>query len=310
MKVSAQVPVARLLFALALVLASTLALARGGLPGNNPTLNGGITCSAYLGLGDVQPGATMYVGMRAYTLAKALAGAKVFNIRRASDGATEDVNLACNGLPNTGQTIPFCVGTSCTITEFYDQTGNGWDSSISVVANQGTLTLVCANGNPCVGPSVGYASAAANLTFNAPNTLWVVENSFNSANASDNMIACNSGGGVTEQLYAKNFGGITNTFVAQTSTSGSNIQAGTAVSGVFQDKLGVINGATSSLYVNGAGAVTGVVGAANCTGATGNFLVGGTAASSSSLLEAAAYASDVSGSYAAMRANARTIWNY
>lgn len=304
----------RALATLALCLTSTTALARGGLPSNNPTLNAATTCTGYIGLGDVQPGAVVYVGLRAYTVALALTHTKLFQIRRVSDNATQDVLSLCNGLPdNTAVGAGgFCAGTTCVITGFYDQASAVWNVLQTVNADQMGYSFSCANANsePCAvqnGNNPGYVSGTANLTFGEPNTFWTVEDGFNSANASGNMVYCQSGsGGDSEQLYSKNFGGINNTYVAQANGTPTLVTNGTASIGVFQDKLAVWNGASSNLYVNGVtgpGATT----AAFCTGSSGLFTITGPSAD---FLEAAAYPSDVSSNITAMRANARTVWNY
>lgn len=312
MRMKAQV--LRWIVTVGMILVGWGAFPRGGLPGNNPTLASGVTCSAYLGLGDVQPGATVYVGMRAYTQALALSHVRLFQLRRSSDSATQDVLSLCNGLPDdTGAGAgAFCAATTCFITEFYDQTGNGWSVSQSVNADQLSYSFSCANANakPCAISQInngGYTSTVANLVFAQPNTFWTVEDGFNSFNASGNMVYCESGsGGNTEDLYSKNFGGVNNTYVEQGNGTPTFVTNGVASVGVFQDKLALWNGASSNLYVNGvsgAGATT----ATSCTGTSGRIVITG---SSADFLEAAEYASDVSGSLAAMRANARTVWNY
>ncbi len=295
----------------ALSLTPTAAWARGALPGNNPTLFAGTTCTAYLGLGDVQPGATLYEGMRAYTLALALTHVKLFQLRRISDNATEDIHSLCNGLPDTtpAGAGSFCAGTTCLISAFYDQTGNGWDVLQTTNADQLTFSFSCSNANskPCAIENIAnsqYTSAFTSLTFGQPNTFWTIDDGFNSFNASGNMVAC-SNGTLAEQLYSKNYGGINNTYTVQT-TGGTGFSGGVASVGVFQDKLGLYNGASSVLYVNGV-PTTGSQPAVTCTGGSAAFGITG---ASADFLEAAAYPFDVSGNITAMRANARAIWNY
>jgi Alpha-L-arabinofuranosidase B, catalytic len=292
------------------------AFPRGGLPGNNPTLiPAGGTCTAYLGLGDVQPGATVYVGMRAYTQALALAHVRLFQLRRASDNATQDVLSLCNGLPDdTGAGAgAFCATTTCFISEYYDQTGNGWSGLQNVNADQMGYSFSCsnANGKPCAISNInnaGYASASASLTFGQSNTFWTVEDGFNSFNASGIMVACGTDNtfATGEVMYSKNFGGINNTYVMQANGTPTFITGGVAAIGVFQDKLGVWNGTLSALYVNGS-VTNGPTTTTSCTSATGTWAITG---ASADFLEAAAYPSDVSGNITAMRANAQAIWNY
>ncbi|RAG81433.1 alpha-L-arabinofuranosidase [Streptacidiphilus pinicola] len=50
----------------------------------------------------------------------------LYRVTRTSDGATADIGLlATGGYANAGQQDTFCAGSSCRITEIYDQTGRG-----------------------------------------------------------------------------------------------------------------------------------------------------------------------------------------
>ena len=50
----------------------------------------------------------------------------LYQVKRASDGATKDIGLlAAGGDVNASQQDSFCAGTSCTITEIYDQSPDG-----------------------------------------------------------------------------------------------------------------------------------------------------------------------------------------
>lgn len=284
-----------------------------GDPFGEPFLPSGGGCSTYLGIGDVQPGAAFYVGLRAYSRATALALAKSFQVTRASDSTTLDINLTAAGVPNNSQATTFCAATTCTISLFYDQTGNGWN--MPPTGGQGTVSFGCigaAAGGPalpCMQNNQVYESAAGAVTFAEPASLWALESGFNSFNSSSNIDGCIvSSNGNDIQLYSKNFGGISNTFVMQTDPSGGNIQFGTAVAGTFKDKLGVFNGGGSTFFVNGSSTGGSLGGTQSCTSAsTTQFFAAGSAGS---FLEAAGWPSDVSANYAAMRANAGVTWVY
>ncbi len=69
-------------------------------------------------------------------------------VKRASDGSTTDIDpLTAGGYANAATQTSFCAGTSCTITEIFDQSGHG-----------NNLTIGPAGGN---GAADGGANAAA-----------------------------------------------------------------------------------------------------------------------------------------------------
>src|ERR1700742_787070 len=56
----------------------------------------------------------------------------LYQIQRASDGATVNIGLESAGsVVNAAPQASFCSGTSCTITQLYDQSGNGNNLPIS-----------------------------------------------------------------------------------------------------------------------------------------------------------------------------------
>src|SRR5258707_1264370 len=65
----------------------------------------------------------------AHSTTRALFGAysgRLYQVRRASDGATTDIGtLAAGGFANAGTQDSFCAGTTCLITVIYDQTSRG-----------------------------------------------------------------------------------------------------------------------------------------------------------------------------------------
>jgi hypothetical protein len=72
----------------------------------------------YQGLGDVVgTPAQNYWELRAYSQAQARSGAKLVNIRRASDNATIDVKATLAGGLDLPTALKFCAGTSCLDTQ-------------------------------------------------------------------------------------------------------------------------------------------------------------------------------------------------
>jgi len=79
----------------------------------------------------------------AHSVTRALYAAysgKLFQVRRPTDGKTQDINTAsAGGLVDLTALNAFCSGTTCTVTRLYDQAGNGNDMSQNTVANQPTV---------------------------------------------------------------------------------------------------------------------------------------------------------------------------
>jgi hypothetical protein len=115
-----------------------------------------VVASGYVGPGDVVAGATVWLGLRAYTAAQAAANAKAIKVFRVADSHTCDILLSsAGGLGNTANcstpadnlaaAASFCT-TTCTIDTFYDQTTNGLDFLESARA---TLVFNCIGTLPC-----------------------------------------------------------------------------------------------------------------------------------------------------------------
>ena len=59
----------------------------------------------------------------------------LYQVKRASDGATTDIDpLTAGGYANAATQTSFCAGTSCTITEIFDQSGHGNNLTIRAAA--------------------------------------------------------------------------------------------------------------------------------------------------------------------------------
>jgi uncharacterized protein involved in high-affinity Fe2+ transport len=74
----------------------------------------------------------------------------LYAVKRASDGTSLDIGLeSTGGVVNSAPQVSFCSGTTCTITELYDQTANGNNMPISA-------------GTSCSGCSAGISGPGAN----------------------------------------------------------------------------------------------------------------------------------------------------
>ena len=90
--------------------------------------------------------------MAAHSTTRALYGAyngPLYQVRRSSDNATTNISpLSAGGVANAATQDSFCSGTSCVITEIFDQSGNG-------------NNLTDAPGGGAAGGPDGLASATA-----------------------------------------------------------------------------------------------------------------------------------------------------
>jgi hypothetical protein len=84
-------------------------------------------------------------------------GGPLYQIQRASDNSTLNIGLAsAGGVVNSAPQVSFCSGTTCTITQLYDQTPNGNNLGIS----PGSSCSGCSGG--LNGPGANGADIGAN----------------------------------------------------------------------------------------------------------------------------------------------------
>jgi len=126
----------------------------------------GFSCAhSWCGPGDIQSGALMWVGLRAYSYATG--GNKAVNVCLPAGGACADMYTSAT----TGQLVITTISgtacnntTPCTIATFYDQTGNTNCGGSACNLTQGTqsaqpqLILNCLGTLPCA-----YSAGAANI---------------------------------------------------------------------------------------------------------------------------------------------------
>jgi hypothetical protein len=96
----------------------------------------------------------------AYSTTRAMFGSyggPLYQVRRASDNSTLNIGLASTGgVVNSAPQVSFCSGTTCTITQLYDQTQNGNNLPIS----PGSSCSGCSGG--LNGPGANGADIGAN----------------------------------------------------------------------------------------------------------------------------------------------------
>ena len=106
-----------------LLLAGALTLAAGALAavGASPAAAASLPCDIYAS------GGTPCVAAHSTTRALyASYNGPLYQVRRASDNATTNISpLSAGGVANAAAQDSFCAGTTCVITEIYDQSGHG-----------------------------------------------------------------------------------------------------------------------------------------------------------------------------------------
>jgi hypothetical protein len=154
-------------FAAALVIGAVLAVGTVGVASAQS-----LPCDIY--------GAAGTACVAAHSTTRALFGAysgRLYQVRRASDGATTDVGtLAAGGYANAAAQDAFCAGTTCTITIIYDQSSRANHLLISPAGGAGgadvgasaTALPAIAGGHAVYGvhvvPGVGYRDLSATGT--------------------------------------------------------------------------------------------------------------------------------------------------
>ena len=75
-----------------------------------------------------------------------------------------DIVILTSGALDTTTAATFCASTTCYVTEWYDQTGNGNNVTQSTNGNQPALLFNCIGSLPCV----GYSSSTMRLSGSIP----------------------------------------------------------------------------------------------------------------------------------------------
>lgn len=211
---------------------------------------------------DALPAVSVAVSLR--RLLTGYATNKAITVRRTSDSATQDIGFLANGDLDLPSLTAFLASTTGFITTWYDQSGSGFDLTQGVAANQpgiklseatlaGRATSVAVRGG-----SLALGRAAATPVVAQPLTISAVAVRTGSF-ASFSTIAF---AGFTvftgPQLVYGNSANAIQLFAGATVAS-------TATDNIAHALLGIFNGASSSLVVDGV-AVTGNVGAQNMNG--------------------------------------------
>lgn len=157
----------------------------------------------YQGPGDVQSGFQFFRSCFAFSAAKA--GTKAYNVTRASDSTSIDVNSLANGSCDTTTPVTFCASTTC-VMFYYDQSGANACGGVPCDGNAAFFPSPWGanvqNGMPCSTNASGSLTAngtrygLSNFNLSAPYTVGGVSERIGSTGANSRMMA-NSSGSVT-----------------------------------------------------------------------------------------------------------------
>jgi hypothetical protein len=121
------------------------------------------------GPGDVvTSGWICWYGLRAFSAAVAATGTqKAVTVRRASDNTTADILILTTGRLDIATLTTFLTSTTGFVTEWYDQTGNGFHCTQSTTSKQ---PQILTSGGPGTGnPSVKFVGSSSQCLFGVSN---------------------------------------------------------------------------------------------------------------------------------------------
>lgn len=200
--------------------------------------------AAYVGPGDVVPGWTAWWGVRAYNAAAASAGAAAIKVFRSSDSTAADIHVLANGNLDTASYTSFCNATTCVVQILYDQTGNGHGTGAAAGSPIPTLNTSCQNSHPCIqAVDNGVAPTTLAFTLNQPiSSLGVAQKSGSSTTVIPTFWE-HDGGAFAQMSYLNTANGVR--------VYGGTVLSASATDGVPHVVSGVLNGASSSIAVDG-----------------------------------------------------------
>lgn len=197
----------------------------------------------YQGPGDIVSGAIAFYSARAYSAAKA--GTKAYQVKRASDNATMDINSLASGLPDTTTPATFCAATTCTITIYYDQTGSGaCGGSCDLVIGASTTPIWTASslgGYPCaVNSTTSYLITAGVMSQAQPFTFTAIAERTGSTASNSRVLVA----GQVDAGLSYGGSGVIRMQAPSTLT-------GTTTEGAYHAYIGIGNGASSAIVSDG-----------------------------------------------------------
>jgi hypothetical protein len=269
--------------------------------------------AGYVGPGDIFPGAVTWIGLRAYSNAAALAQVLAIRLREKAGNTEADIRVLATGDLDVATATTFCTGTTCLVAVFYDQTGNNnnfiavhddtiiYDMNFEFSCLGGMITHAC-----IYSPGAGTAAITAGvLVAGSTSTMAAVANRLFLTGGYSALMA-------SEEHSGQEFFGWDIT--ANTAIFGGDSSGGlgaTAADNTWHSMVGVVNGASSFLTIDGVdtpGSTTGTINQKLVLFAT---LSGGNNTFGGRFVEGGMWASAPSNSArAAFSTNARAFWGY
>lgn len=121
----------------------------------------------------------MWWGLRAYNGAYATAGSAAIQICTASDALCTTIHVASTGGLSAADITTSTCASSCTIKEWFDQTGNGQNLIQSTISKRATFVQSCLGSLPCAefasAANGGYESANSYSQSQPYTVLWVAK---------------------------------------------------------------------------------------------------------------------------------------
>jgi hypothetical protein len=203
---------------------------------------------SYSGPGDIVSGAIFYGGLNAYNLSYASPGTNpCADLRRVSDSATMTMNILSTGAADVASALSFVGASSAVITKLYDQSGSGNHLTQATTTQQPALTFSAS----------GLGAGQPTITFTAANNQQLVSSgiiqtqpismaafTFPTVNNGVLFAAMTTYNGVWMQTTAGPLFQI---------NGGTGLNSGSITLSNWYRLLGVFNGASSEIYVNGTG---------------------------------------------------------
>jgi hypothetical protein len=195
---------------------------------------------------------TAFWSLRPLNQSKCTGFVDAVRLRRASDNAEANINIKTDCDLNIALASSHCAATTCFVRTFFDQTGNNACGGLScdlvqaTPANQPAWLFDCAGTLPCIrAPNAGAAILAAATNFTPATgiaSMWAVAG--RSVGAGQCFITRFAGNSARILTSAA-----TNTLQlnGSTGTLATTTDIGTSLNSV----IGLANGATSQLNVNG-----------------------------------------------------------
>lgn len=221
----------------------------GGYAGSRLKTTSGPSPS-YTGPGDVVSGASHFWGLEAYNAAYATGSNPAFTYScPGGSPSSGTINILTTGYADAATLAAACGANTITAT-FSDQIGS---TTFDTIHGTVTVVLNCQGTHPCwkVNPSA-CAYTSGTITQTAPYTLMLSGAITASSSASQRVFGGDSGGSQNLYVNSSQLLGV---------TGGTSLLSASALStNTFYSMIGVVNGASGAVSLNGATPTTGNTG--------------------------------------------------